>query len=367
MKKNLHRTARALCAWVLAAVMVVTTFACSVFAAGPAKVYTGDPHHYIVTPNEKLATLNENTKVTTFKGDDKVDKFLEQGGAGSITDLVLFLAKNFALPTDLDLQLPSFGCSSIQVSNGNGGYLFGRNFDYSPCTALILYDEPTNGYRNISTTDLNLISDSLGGLADLFPDYLWKAIGLWIPVDGMNEKGLTMSINMIDDKEAIISQDTGKPKQICATLVRTILDKCATVDEALEVIRNSDFHTWENFMTHMAITDATGKHVVIEYVDNKLSVIDSPINTNFYLTPGPKYGIGTHQSVIRYNTLTKTLAENPVMTPEFLRDTMASVAKSNFSDDEHTTEWSVIYDQANLTATWYRQENYKVAYTINLK
>lgn len=367
MKKNLHRTARALCAWVLAAVMVLTTLACSVFAAGPGKVYSGEPKHYLLFPDENLASVNENTKITTYKGDDKVDTFLEEGGAGSISDLVLFLAKHFAVPTNLNLKLPSFGCSSIQVSNGNGGYLFGRNFDYSPCTSLILYNEPTDGYKSISTTDLNLVTDSVGSLANLIPDYIMKAIALWIPVDGMNEKGLTMSINMIDDKDAVISQNNGHPKQICATAVRTILDKCATVDEALNLLRNSDFHTWDNFMVHMAITDATGKHVVVEYIDNQLSVIDSPINTNFYLTPGKKYGIGTHQSVIRYNTLTKTLKEHPVMDQTFLRDTMHSVAKSNFPDDEHTTEWSVIYDQANLTGTWYRQENYKVAYTVNLK
>lgn len=367
MKKKFHRTARAVCAWALAAIMVISTFACSVFAAGPAKVYTGDPHHYIVYPNESLSSVNENTKVTTYKGDDKVDKFIEQGGAGSIKDLVLFLAKNFAVPTNLNLKLPNFGCSSLQVSNGKGGYLFGRNFDYSPCTSLILYNEPTDGYKSVSTTDLDLVTASLGDAAKLIPDYIMKAIALWIPVDGMNEKGLTMSVNMINDPDAVINQNNGKTNQICVTAIRTILDKCATVDEALKVLQNSDFHTWDGFMVHMAITDAAGKHVVIEYIDDKLSILDSPINTNFYLTPGPKYGIGTHQSVIRYNTLTKTLKEHPTMDQSFLRDTMHSVAKSNFSDDEHTTEWSVIYDQANLTGTWYRQENYKVAYTINLK
>ncbi len=367
MKTNLKRSLRASVAGLLAVVMILSTMVTAAFAAGPANPYTGDPHHYAVTPSTKIGTLNENTSVTKFVGDDHIDDFLKDGGASSINDLVLFLAKYFAVP-DLPNFMQGFqaGCSTFQVDNGKGGYYFGRNFDYSPCQMLISYNEPTNGYKNITTADLDLVTDSLGEFANYLPDYLIKAVALWTPLDGMNEKGLTMSINMISD-DPIIDQDRGNTDQICVTAVRTILDKCATVDEALALLEKSDFHTWDGFMVHMAITDATGKHVVIEYIDNKISIVPSPINTNFYLTEGEKYGIGTAQSMIRYNTLTKTLAEKPVMTSNDVRDALASVAKGNFDDDIHTTEWSAVYDQQNLTATYYRQENYKVAYTFNLK
>ncbi|MDD5887597.1 MAG: carcinine hydrolase/isopenicillin-N N-acyltransferase family protein [Oscillospiraceae bacterium] len=364
MKTHMKSACRTAVAAVLAVLMVLTCCASFAFAAGPKNVYTGDPHSYRVTPNDKVVAINDNTKVTKFKGDDKVDEFLEQGGAGSIQDLVLFLARNLAVPALADtLNIPQFGCSSLQISNGQGGYLFGRNFDYSPCGMYIVEDEPTDGYKSISTADMDFITSSLGDLADKVPDSVYKRIALWIPLDGMNEKGLTISVNMIAD-DAVVNQDSGKTNQICISAIRTILDKAATVDEALNILKNSDFHTWDGFMIHLAITDATGKHCVVEYINNQMSVVDSPINTNFYLTQGPKYGIGTAQSMIRYKNLVKAMADHPTMDKTMLRDTMHSVAKSNFSDDEHTTEWTSIYDQQNLTATYYRQENYKVAYNF---
>lgn len=42
-----------------------------------------------------------------------------------------------------------------------------------------------------------------------------------------------------------------------------------------------------------ALADTAGRAVVVEYVNNEMSVVETPIATNFYLTPGEKYGIGT--------------------------------------------------------------------------
>lgn len=50
---------------------------------------------------------------------------------------------------------------------------------------------------------------------------------------------------------------------------------------------------------HYQIADANGKSVIIEYVDNEMHVLNTEIIyqacTNFYLTPGNKYGVGEGQ------------------------------------------------------------------------
>jgi predicted choloylglycine hydrolase len=172
----------------------------------------------------------------------------------------------------------------------------------------------------------------------------------------MNDKGLAVSVNMIQDS-ASISQDTGKPGLTTTTAVRLLLDKAANVEEAMELLRQYDLHASMGMMVHFALADSAGRSVAVEYIGNEMSVIETPVVTNFYLTPGEKYGIGTSQSHTRYETLTNLLEKSPVLTPEGIRDALSSVSKGNFGEFE-STEWSIVMDLANRTARYYHRENY---------
>lgn len=327
--------------------------------------------HY-VNPTEKTQYLNNDTKVVLNKGSDGVNSFLKSGGASSITDTLLYLGKNIA---GFHYSAPSpktyDACTAFQVKNKDGGYYFGRNFDYTPCDALIILNEPKEGYKSISTADTNFITDALKGYGHYIPDDLMKKIGLYMPLDGLNEKGVGVSINMIDSPE-IIDQDTGKTDQICVTAARTILDKAANVDQAIQILKDSDFHTWKGFMVHLFISDAQGHHVTAEWYDNQLHITETDVITNFYVTPGPKYqgnekDEGSDTSHIRYETVRKLLDQYPEQSALDVRDTLSATNKVNFPNTTSTTEWSVVYDQQNLTATYYRQRDYKQAYVISLK
>ena len=94
-------------------------------------------------------------------------------------------------------------------------------------------------------------------------------------------------------------------------------------------------------------------------------VTETPVLTNFYLAQGEKQGVGTQQSHTRFDILTETLAANPTMTAAQVRDALDSVSKDNFGEFE-STEWSVVFDQSALTATYYHRENYEKAYSFQL-
>lgn len=325
-----------------------------------------------ITPTEKNQSVTNDTSVVLNKGNDGINKFLNDGGASSINDTLLFLAQNIVA---FQYQAPSAktydACTAFQVKNKDGGYYFGRNFDYTPCNALILVNEPKEGYKSVSTADTNFITDELKGYGHYLPDSILNKIGVYMPLDGLNEKGVAVSINMIDSPE-IINQDTGKTDQICVTAVRTILDKAANVDEAVKILQDSDFHTWKGFMVHLFIADAQGHHVAAEWYDNQLHITETDLITNWYVTPGPKYGRndpdkGTDTSHIRYETVRKLLDQYPEQSYLDVRDTLSAANKVNFPTTTSTTEWSVVYDQTNLTATYYRQGDYKQAYVISLK
>lgn len=101
-------------------------------------------------------------------------------------------------------------------------------------------------------------------------------------------------------------------------------------------------------MVHFAIADAEGNAVAVEYIANKMSVIETPIVTNFYLTPGEKYGVGTEESKQRYELLNGFLAEGHPADMEEMRDALDRVSKHNFDSAFASTEWSIVYDQYGL-------------------
>ena len=117
---------------------------------------------------------------------------------------------------------------------------------------------------------------------------------------------------------------------------------------------------------HFAIADAAGRSVAVEYIDNEMSVVGTPITTNFYLTPGEKYGIGTEESHRRYEILANTLANHPSMTIDEVRDTMDRVSKHNFDSVFASTEWSIVFDQTSGEVRYYHRENFERAYSFTI-
>ena len=53
------------------------------------------------------------------------------------------------------------------------------------------------------------------------------------------------------------------------------------------------------------------------------------------------------------------------MTAAEVRDALDSVSKNNFGEFE-STEWSAVFDQSALTATYYHRENYGIGYSFQL-
>lgn len=317
-----------------------------------------------------------------FSGDYKFDEFLELGGASSDREVIQFLLHNVVAKADTqildDKIFYGAGCSTIQTGNRENGFVFGRNFDWDKCNALVLKTNPAKGYKSISTVNIDFIKAGAGSFSALLSDGLVNKIAAYAPLDGMNEKGLCVSVNMIQDSERT-NQNTSKPDITTTTAIRLLLDQAATTDEAVELLKKYDFHPSFGFCVHFAICDTYGKAVAVEYIDNEISIIETPILTNFYVTSGKKYGIGTNQShqrfeklekvVLNHSTSSGTASTNVGTTSSTVSDVakiMESVSKHNYNEFE-STEWSVIFDQKNLTATYYHRENYKKNWKFEIK
>ena len=311
----------------------------------------------------QITTLESGFSSASFSGDDGFETFLAQGGASSDGDVTQFLASR--LLADVAVNGSSFGCSTLTVSSPDGHQLFGRNFDWQTCDALVVTSRPAEGYASISTVNLGFISQAGGSLNQMLEQNDIRVLAaLYAPLDGMNEKGLAVSVNMIQDN-ASINQNTDKPDLTTTTAVRLLLNKAASVDEALTLLRQYDLHASMGMMVHFALADTTGRGIVVEYINNEMVVTETPVVTNFYLAEGAKHGIGTQQSHERYDILTQTLADHPTMTMEDVRDAMDSVSKDDFNEFE-STEWSAVFDLNTGTAHYYHRENYENRYTFSI-
>ena len=323
----------------------------------------------LISPTSEIVELEDGFSAVRYDGDTGFDQFLAGGGASSDGEVVEYLANNLLSDLNLgDLLGGIFGCSTIAVQSPEGDALFGRNFDWENCEAMVVESHPENGYASLSTVNMDFITQNVGGgmvgMA-LNLDEVKTLAALYAPLDGMNEAGLAVSVNMIQDSAAI-EQNTEKPDITTTTAIRLLLDKAGNVEEALELLGQYDLHGSMGMMIHFAIADSTGRSVAVEYVDNEMIVIETPVLTNFYLAEGEKQGIGTEQSHERYDILMNQLEETPQMGMEEVRDALDSVSKDNFGEFE-STEWSIVMNLSAGEARYYHRENYNQNYTFRLE
>lgn len=306
----------------------------------------------------EITTLAPGLFSAEFAGDDGLEDFLAGGGASSDAAVAQFL--NERMDAAVTFSGTPFGCSTFVVKGESGGAIFGRNFDWNTCDAMVVTSRPSRGYASISSVNLDFLRQAAGRLDG--KELVYAA--LYAPLDGMNEKGLAVSVNMIQDA-ATIAQDTEKPDITTTTAIRLLLNKAATVDEALELLKQYDLHASFGMMIHFAIADNSGRGVAVEYIDNEMVVSETHVVTNFYLAEGDKQGVGTRQSHTRFDILTKALADHATMTMDDVRDALDSVSKHNFGGGE-STEWSAVFNLDTREAHYYHREDYEIRYTFHL-
>lgn len=297
----------------------------------------------------------------TYIGDYGFDDFLETG-ASSDPELINFIASKLLKGLPMEFDLPDLGCSTFAAATPEGDAIFGRNFDmyYSP--ALFVQTAPDNGYKSISMVNLAYIGFGEEKLPTNLANSFLTLAAPYVPLDGLNEKGLAVGVLLIDTEPT--NQDSGKVDITTTTAIRMLLDKAATVDEALDLLSQYDMHASANSCYHFQIADASGKAVVVEYIGDQMNVIDSPRATNFLLTPGD-WDFGGGQD--RFAVLEETMAEKDgVLTEEEGMELLASVSQKVKKDKTSTTQWSCLYNQTKGTVTIAMGMDYENLYTYSI-
>ena len=238
---------------------------------------------------------------------------------------------------------------------------------YSP--GMMVKTTPDDGYASISMVNLAFLGYGEKKLPNSFTKSITALAAPYAPLDGINEKGLTVGVLLIPTEET--NQQTDKVDITTTTAIRMMLDKCATVEEAVEMLKKYDMHSSANSCYHFHIADASGDSVVVEYINNEMKLVEPKDSyqaaTNFLLTPGD-YDFGKGQD--RYKTLMTTLKKNKgVISNKEAMNLLKAVSQKEHKTESgrlSSTQWSVVYDTKELSATISMGMDFSKTYKISL-
>ena len=271
---------------------------------------------------------------------------------------------------DEDGELGTINCTSFQAAKADeDGFWYGRNYDYFKNPTMVTISRPKRGYASIAVSDMSHFGYSLEKLPEKFMARLSCLAAVYAPVDGINEKGLCTSIMALPKQAA--QQDTPKPNVGTTIIMRLWLDRCATVQDALNLLETVDVRHDASVGSgyHYMVADAHGDCAVVEFDkedgwktmvvrkaegENFMLVTNHLLSEKYYTTePDPAVGNPHSKSWWRYETAKAYLEEhNGILTEEQAQECLALVHWKDLVWDNGTvedTQYSNVYDQTNIT------------------
>lgn len=324
----------------------------------------------------RIKTMSSIQKITDYSDgynlyrmnvdyDYQLDDIIKRGITDdqSMIDAIL----DEALPLlPVKIKAPKFGCTAFTLTDENGQTHMGRNYDFKRDTsAMLVYCTPKNGYKSVAFAAMDNVSANVPD--ENLKKKLASLTAPFICLDGMNEKGVSIAVLTLDSTP--VHHDTGKPTIATTLAIRLVLDRAATTQEAVDLLRGYDMFASSGRDYHFYITDASGDGRAVEYdcesptrelVDTKIEVI-----TNFYalykekVLPNQKNGIYGHGRE-RYNAVMEVLeAQSPYTDATVWEALKASSQDPNPVDITSNTQWSINFNNTARTAAIALRRNWQ--------
>lgn len=255
------------------------------------------------------------------------------------------------------LTAPQFGCTAFTLEADDGKVYLGRNYDFKwDSSAIQVVCHPKDGYSSIAYGALNNV-----GANDPFASDEAKVACLASPficLDGMNEKGLGIAVLTLDSEPT--AQNTGKPVLATPIVIRMVLDKCATTQEAVDLMLKYDAFSTSGRDYHFYVTDASGDGRIIEFDCEKEDrpLVATPIRTitNYYGLyedkvvsgqPNGMYGKGKERRD-KVEAAIEAAGDNTDMSTVW-DGCKAAATEPNPESVISNTQWSAVYNLTDLT------------------
>ena len=181
-------------------------------------------------------------------------------------------------------------CTGIELIATDGTVVHARTMEFAIDIKSQIMMVP-RGYQRTGTTP-----DGKPGLTSTakYASIGMNGLGLNILVDGVNEKGLAVGLFYFPGSAGFMDyrpEDASKSMAIWE-VGSWLLENFATVDEAKAavqgiVVPSVVFGEW-GFApeVHFVVRDTTGKSIVVEVLDGKITIFDAPLGV---ITNSPRY------------------------------------------------------------------------------
>ena len=187
------------------------------------------------------------------------------------------------------------GCSCFLTHNEHGHVLTCRNYDLGHRVSendpaftglnVILHCQPKDKYESIGVCDavwidpFNPLFQSGGPDKEGFSTEMFSCLP-YVCMDGINEKGLCANLLKVEIKDGEQPQQTSWGPGF---ILRHILDSCANVEEAVELVGTCEIRPADWQECHIFVTDENGNSAVLESRSGRLCAVKTDIVTNFFL------------------------------------------------------------------------------------
>ena len=303
-----------------------------------------------------------------YKGDDGFDGLMAQGGFENADQMVSYIIEYLSrghYKPEVQTKKTDFGCSALTVKTSDGGVMMGRNFDFPSALGVILHTIPDRGYETITTFNVKFYGFGEDYKPEGFTNQYLALTGLFVALDGINEKGLAIADLMAGDSIET-HQRTSKPDLTTTAAISYLLKNAANVDEALDLLRGIDMHSDIGSAHHYAMADASGRNVVVEYVDNEMVVVESPAVANHYLCDA-KLNVGLAEGDDRYAQLCERYEQTGgVMNEKQLTEAIEAVSQPE-REGFLGTAWTMVMDLKHPSVTYYSRRHFDKPLHFELK
>lgn len=265
---------------------------------------------------------------------------------------------------------------------------------------MIVRTTPGNGrYASISSVDMQFLGIKDGAVLDSFLQKVITLAAPYIPLDRINEAGVSCGIYMTyqgdDENVTPTDQNTEKSDLTSTTMLRMILDYAGSVDEAIALVEQYDLHDSAGTSFHYMVADSTGASAILEWVNGtddtdtdgthrQLKVYrndgdaivgeregedDFQYVTNFIISPDYYENSENMKGLDRYQMIQNTI--NPdgsnsegIMNENAGLNFLQTIGRRRWdvkegeSDENHITVWSALYNLTERTVTWVSNEEF---------
>ena len=297
--------------------------------------------------------------------DYNLDRLISRGITDDQSMIDAILAESLPL-LPVHIKAPKFGCTAFTLTDAGDDVHMGRNYDFKNDTsAMLVHCTPKDGYSSVAFAALDNVSANQPE-ANL-KKRLATLTAPFICLDGMNEKGVSIAVLTLDSEP--VHQDTGKPTIATTLAIRLVLDRAATTQEAVDLLRGYDMFASSGRDYHFYITDASGDGRVVEYdcesstrelVDTKSEAV-----TNFFILyrdrvePNQRNGIYGHGRE-RYDAVMDVLAQNETYTVSTVWSALRAASQDpNPEEVTSNTQWSIDFNNTDCTADIVLRRNWE--------